>query len=72
MNVQLQSRLTCPLCGHAKLESMPPDACQFFYQCEGCSALLRPNAGDCCVFCSFGSVECPPIQGERAYCAIGG
>jgi hypothetical protein len=24
--------------------------------------LLRPNAGDCCVFYSFGSVKCPLIQ----------
>ncbi|WP_349666169.1 GDCCVxC domain-containing (seleno)protein, partial [Sinorhizobium sp. 6-117] len=24
--------------------------------------LLRPRPGDCCVFCSFGSVKCPPVQ----------
>lgn len=24
--------------------------------------MLRPKAGDCCVFCSYGSVKCPPIQ----------
>jgi hypothetical protein len=39
--------------------------CQFFYECEGCHILLRPRAGDCCVFCSYGSVPCPPIQLER-------
>jgi hypothetical protein len=38
---------------------MPTDACQYFYECEVCKALLKPNAGDCCVFCSFGSVMCP-------------
>jgi hypothetical protein len=27
---------------------------------------LRPKAGDCCVFCSYGSVPCPPIQAERS------
>ncbi|WP_440136124.1 GDCCVxC domain-containing (seleno)protein [Escherichia coli] len=41
---------------------MPTDACQFFYECEQCKALLRPKAGDCCVFCSYGSVKCPPVQ----------
>ncbi|MGT2478165.1 GDCCVxC domain-containing (seleno)protein [Methylobacterium oryzae CBMB20] len=41
---------------------MPTDACQFFYECTGCGTLLRPNAGDCCVFCSFGDVPCPPIK----------
>lgn len=58
----LQSVLTCPQCGHARQETMPTDACQFFYECERCKALLRPKPGDCCVFCSYGSVKCPPIQ----------
>jgi hypothetical protein len=64
----LQSVLRCPKCGFSKVETMPTDACQFFYQCTGCAALLRPNAGDCCVFCSFGSVRCPPIQAQKSCC----
>ena len=60
--MQTQSRLTCPECGHEETETMPTDACQFFYDCKGCQTVLRPNAGDCCVYCSFGSVACPPIQ----------
>jgi len=58
----LESVITCRLCGTAKLEPMPTDACQFFYKCTGCGAMLRPDHGDCCVFCSYGSVPCPPIQ----------
>jgi hypothetical protein len=58
----LESVLTCPQCGNAKAEVMPTDACQFFYECEQCKTVLRPLAGDCCVFCSYGSVECPPMQ----------
>ncbi|HWW21075.1 MAG TPA: GDCCVxC domain-containing (seleno)protein, partial [Steroidobacteraceae bacterium] len=42
------------------------DACQFYYECIGCYALLRPLAGHCCVFCSFGTVVCPPKQMQRA------
>lgn len=61
-NVVLQSTIICPSCGHEATETMPTDACQFYYDCKGCGALLRPNAGDCCVFCSFGTVKCPPIQ----------
>jgi hypothetical protein len=64
----LQSDLTCPECGHVKRETMPQDSCQFFYECENCKRLLRPAAGDCCVFCSFGSVKCPPIQAEGSCC----
>src|SRR5262245_17859118 len=60
----LQSIITCPHCATAKSEAMPTDACQFFYTCTGCGATLRPKPGDCCVFCSYGSVPCPPIQAE--------
>jgi hypothetical protein len=60
--ISLISTLTCPHCGHGKTETMPTDACQWFYECEQCRELLKPQAGDCCVFCSYGSVPCPPIQ----------
>ncbi len=58
----LRSTLTCPKCGGASTETMPLDACQFFYDCKHCGALLRPLKGDCCVYCSYGDVPCPPIQ----------
>ncbi|MGO4405166.1 GDCCVxC domain-containing (seleno)protein [Bosea sp. RAF48] len=64
--MQLISVLTCPKCGHQAPEAMPTDACQFFYECKGCGILLRPKEGDCCVFCSYGDVPCPPIQESRA------
>ncbi|WP_428978584.1 GDCCVxC domain-containing (seleno)protein [Chenggangzhangella methanolivorans] len=41
---------------------MPTDAYRILYDCEGCGASLRPRPGDCCVFCSYGDVLCPPIQ----------
>jgi hypothetical protein len=61
-SVEPFSTLTCPKCGHAEKEEMPTDACQFYYDCIGCGELLRPFQGDCCVFCSFGDVACPPVQ----------
>ncbi len=70
----LVSTITCPLCGHRKTETMPTDACQYFYDCEGCKTVLKPKSGDCCVFCSYGDVACPPIQvaqlsnGDAACC----
>ena len=72
MQPELQSEITCPLCGHRKVETMPTDACQFFYDCAGCGAVLRPKAGDCCVFCSYGSRPCPPIQLRADRPAAGG
>jgi hypothetical protein len=41
---------------------MPTDSCVIFHQCTECRAELRPKAGDCCVFCSYSSVPCPPVQ----------
>jgi hypothetical protein len=60
--MELQSIITCPECGIVCEETMPIDACVFFYDCQGCGTRLRPNEGDCCVFCSYGTVPCPPIQ----------
>lgn len=62
MPVVTEATITCPECGHASLEEMPMDACQFFYTCKGCGTTLRPVAGDCCVFCSYSDQVCPPKQ----------
>jgi hypothetical protein len=64
-DIRMSSTLTCPKCGHRETETMPADACQYFYDCKGCGAVLKPAAGDCCVFCSYGDVACPPIQARN-------
>ena len=61
-----KSILTCPACGSAHAEVMPENACVHFYECSSCGNSLRPREGDCCVFCSYESVECPPKQREHA------
>ena len=68
-SVIIVSTITCPHCEHSADEVMPLDACVGFYPCKGCGVTLRPNRGDCCVFCSFGTVPCPPIQTDDACCA---
>lgn len=65
----LQSVIACPACGHKKEETMLTDACQFFYMCTHCKIQLKPKQGDCCVFCSYGSVPCPPIQQGTDCCS---
>lgn len=60
----LESVIMCPECGYEKEEIMHTDSCQYYYECTNCNTLLRPKPGDCCVFCSYGSVKCPPIQEE--------
>lgn len=49
---------------------MPADACLFFHECAACHTRLRPKAGDCCVFCSYGSAPCPPVQADGGRCCI--
>ncbi len=66
MNATTFSTLTCPACGFAKTETMPTDACQWFYECTQCHTLLKPKPGDCCVYCSYGTNPCPPIQAQGA------
>lgn len=60
--IKLHSELTCPACGWRVIETMPTDYCLYYYECPGCAAMLRPKSGDCCVFCSYGTVPCPPVQ----------
>ncbi len=64
----LDSILTCPLCSFTKKETMPTDACQYFYECENCKTIMKPQNNDCCVFCSYGTVPCPPIQLDQNCC----
>ena len=67
--VSLNSIITCPKCRHSAEETMPTDACQWFYECTTCKTVLKPLPGDCCVYCSYGTVACPPIQEGNSCCA---
>ncbi|HWJ25461.1 MAG TPA: GDCCVxC domain-containing (seleno)protein [Flavisolibacter sp.] len=69
MEIITRSIITCPVCGFQKEEEMPINACQYFYTCRGCGAFLKPKQGDCCVFCSYGTVKCPPIQADQNCCS---
>ena len=64
-NIIEKSEITCPICGHKELEIMPTDTCQYFYECKSCGEVIKPKLGDCCVFCSYGSVNCPSIQAKE-------
>ncbi|HEX9424479.1 MAG TPA: GDCCVxC domain-containing (seleno)protein [Pyrinomonadaceae bacterium] len=59
-------RLSCPQCGFQQEEEIPTDACLFFCECLGCHSRLKALPGDCCVFCSYGTVKCPSRQQEQS------
>jgi hypothetical protein len=62
MSTKTEATITCPLCATQARETMPENACQHLYRCTGCGELLKPNPGDCCVFCSYADTVCPPRQ----------
>ncbi len=61
-----ESIITCPACGFAKEEVMPERSCAITYRCPNCGAELWPAEGDCCVYCTYGSVPCQAIQIARS------
>ncbi|RRB13426.1 GDCCVxC domain-containing (seleno)protein [Larkinella knui] len=69
MAIVTEATLTCPECDFQKIETMPEDACMYFYQCTNCQVVLKPKQGDCCVFCSYSPVKCPPLQLSKSCCS---
>lgn len=59
------SDITCPHCGYTETETLPTDQCLLVYNCKQCSQKLTPQGDDCCVFCSYGTHECPSIQEDN-------
>jgi hypothetical protein len=59
------SVITCPHCGFKNEEEMPLEACVYFYTCKKCGTTIKPEVGDCCVYCSYGSFPCPPKQTNK-------
>ncbi len=70
MDVTLQATITCPDYGFSTEETIPTDTCAWYWEGPQCSALVRLRMGDFCVYCSYGTVPCPPVQlsGERGCC----
>lgn len=58
------TNLTCPKCSFTQKVEMPVNACQHFFKCINCGETIKPKDGDCCVFCSYADVRCPPKQLE--------
>ena len=66
MEIKTRSVLTLSFLRASSEEKCLQDACVYFYECRGCKRLLKPNKGDCCVFCSFGTVNARPSRRRPA------
>jgi hypothetical protein len=51
-------------------EKMPMNSCQYYCRCTHCGAILKPKAGNCCVYCSYGDIPCPSVQNEQGFCEL--
>lgn len=58
----LWSRIARPNCDLIAVEVMLPGASQFPHECRGRGVLLWPLPGECCVFYSYGTVQCTSVQ----------
>jgi hypothetical protein len=54
--------ITCPVCNTKVQEVMSSETPKRKYHCPKCLTWLSPKSGDHCIYDSYGSVKCPPIQ----------
>ena len=66
--INYTSVITCPNCNSKEELKMPNNACLYFYNCNNCDSIIKSLNGDCCVFCSYGNVCCPPKQKSEKCC----
>jgi hypothetical protein len=57
--------VTCPVCKTRVQETMVPETLKLIYHCPVCLTWLSPKKGDHCIYDSYGSVNCPPIQVKK-------
>lgn len=60
--------IICPHCGFSQEEIMLTHAQTVQYTCNGCKVVLKPEEGGCCVFCSYGTADCPTGQHDKKCC----
>jgi hypothetical protein len=57
--------VTCPVCKTRVQETMTSETPKLIYHCPVCLTWLTPEKGDHCIYDSYGSVNCPPIQVKK-------
>jgi hypothetical protein len=57
--------VTCPVCKTQVQEHMVSETLKLIYHCPVCLTWLSPKKGDHCIYDSYGSANCPPIQVKK-------
>ncbi|MGB0846810.1 MAG: GDCCVxC domain-containing (seleno)protein [Thiolinea sp.] len=58
----LECTLTCPSCQTKESLTMVQGRSESFFTCTHCSTTHLTKLGECCIYCSYGTVSCPTIQ----------
>ena len=58
----ITSIVTCNKCNHTFVAEMPLIQEVHQLQCPVCKYVIKTEEGDCCVYCSHGSEDCPKMQ----------
>ena len=62
LGLQRACIITCPVCSNAVVERMSHESLKGVFHCQKCLTWLAPKPGDHCIYESYGSVRCPPLQ----------
>lgn len=60
-----ESTLVCPRCNHGERMMMAENSSLVVHVCQSCGLEMHRLPGNCCLFCTWGTVPCPTAQ--RAY-----
>jgi hypothetical protein len=62
MGLTKECIIKCPHCKAEQETLMPNNSNQIAFVCSACRKTMLIAEGDCCVFCSYGSIKCLPKQ----------
>ncbi|WP_425451323.1 GDCCVxC domain-containing (seleno)protein [Leucothrix pacifica] len=57
-----KTNVTCPGCGCIDTRVMKFEVVEQTYHCPSCQNVYAKKLGSCCIYCSYGSKNCPVIQ----------
>jgi hypothetical protein len=60
--IERSSVITCPVCSHSVSEKVSRETLKRVFHCPQCLTWLAPKPGDHCIYDSYGSFKCPPLQ----------
>jgi hypothetical protein len=61
-SIERTSTITCPACSETVTHTMSTESVKKVYHCQKCLTWVAAKHGDHCIYDSYGSTKCPPLQ----------